>query len=132
MELLCSLSETTSGTTGVVVTDTSHYIQPGDIFEFDFYQVDGARNYAFLYLRNKANGSSLATIPHLYDVGKQVETWVHYKCQISDNKMYIYIDDDSTPIERTLSSTDTDYRLYWNTPNTITEMRFKNFKCYGG
>ena len=44
--------------------------------------------------------------------------------------MYVYIDDASTPIEKTLSGTDTDYHIYFNTPTDITEIRFKNFKVY--
>lgn len=128
----CSLSETTSGTTGVVVTDTDHYLPSDCVFEFDFMQVDGARNYAMIYIRNKANSSSVSIVPHLYDSGKQINTWIHYKCEISGNKLYVYVDDATTPIERTLSSTDTNYRLYWSTSNTNTELRFKNFKCYSG
>ena len=126
----CALTETTIGTAGVIVTDTSHYIQPNDIFEFDFLQVDGLRTYATMYIRNKANGISYVTIPHLYDSGKQTNTWIHYKCQIIKNKLYVYIDDSTTPIEKTLSGTDTDYRIYFNTPTDITEIRFKNLKVY--
>ena len=126
----CSLSETTSGTTGVAVTDTDHYLPSDCVFEFDFMQVDGARNYAMIYIRNKANSSSVSIVPHLYDSGKQLNTWIHYKCEISGNKLYVYVDDATTPIERTLSSIDTNYRLYWSTSNTNTELRFKNFKVY--
>ena len=130
----CTLTETTSGTTGVVVTDTNHYIQPNDIFEFDYLQVDGQRNFSTIYVRNKANGTTLVSIPHLYDMSKQLDTWVHLKCQISDNKLTVYVDDNPTPIEKTLSNTDTDYRLYWNTNPTrdIHTIKFKNFKVYSG
>ena len=130
----CTLSETTSGTAGVVVTNTSHYIQPNDIFEFDFLQVDGQRNFTTIYVRNKANGTTLASIPHLYEMSKQLDTWIHLKCQIIDNKLYVYVDDNPTPIEKTLSNTDTDYRLYWNTVPTRDNhtIKFKNFKVYSG
>ena len=130
----CTLSETTSGTAGVVVTNTSHYIQPNDVFEFDFLQVDGQRNFSTIYVRNKANGTTLASMPHLYDMSKQLDTWIHLKCQIIDNKLTVYVDDNTTPIERTLSNTDTDYRLYFNTVPTrdIHTIKFKNFKVYSG
>lgn len=127
----CSLTETTSGTDGVVVTNASHYIQPNDVFEFDFMQVDGSPSYAPLYVRNKTNGSSLATLS-LQSINRSVNTWIHLKCQISGSKMYVYVDDSTTPIERTMSNTDTDYRLYWTTSKTNTELRFKNFKVYKG
>lgn len=127
----CTLSETTSGTNGVVVADTSHYIQPNDIFEFDFMQVDGSTVYASLYIRNKTNGSSLANIT-LYALSKSVNTWIHLKCQIIGSTLYVYVDDNPTPVEREMSNTNTDYRLYWTTPTDITELRFKNFKVYRG
>ena len=87
-----------------------------------------------IYIRNKANGTTLAPIPNLYDMSKQLDTWIHLKCQIIDNKLIVYVDDNTTPIERTLSNTDTDYRLYFNTVPTrdIHTIKFKNFKVYSG
>ena len=126
-----TLTETTSGTTGVLVTDTNHYIQPNDVFEFDFMQVDGSRVYAPIYIRNKTNGVSLSNF-HLSHINQQINTWIHLKCQIIDTILYIYVDDNPTPVERPMSNTDTDYRLYLNTPTDITTLKYKNFKVYSG
>ena len=127
-----TLTETTSGTTGVLVTDSNHYIQPNDVFEFDFMQVDGSTAYSAIYIRNRANGTSLSYFS-LYHIGKPVlNTWIHLKCQIIDTTLYIYVDDNPTPVERPMSNTDTDYRLYLNTPTDITTLKYKNFKVYSG
>ena len=117
-----TLTETTSGTTGVLVTDSNHVIQPNDVFEFDFMQVDGSTAYSPIYIRNRTNGASLSNFS-LYNIGRQVlNTWIHLKCQI--------IDDNPTPVERPMSNTDTGYRLYLNTPTDITTLKYKNFKVY--
>jgi hypothetical protein len=126
-----TLTETTSGTTGILVTDTNHYIQPNDVFEFDFMQVDGSRNYAPIYIRNKTNGASLTSF-HLTHINQQINTWIHLKCQIIDTTLYIYVNDNPTPVERPMSNTDTDYRIYLNTPTDTTTLKYKNFKVYPG
>ena len=126
-----TLTETTSDTTGILVTDTNHYIQPNDVFEFDFMQVDGSRNYAPIYIRNKTNGVSLTSF-HLTHINQQINTWIHLKCQIIDTTLYIYVNDNPTPVERPMSNTDTDYRIYLNTPTDTTTLKYKNFKVYPG
>lgn len=125
-----TLTETTSGTTGVLVTDSNHVIQPNDVFEFDFMQVDGSTAYSPIYIRNRTNGASLSNFS-LYNIGRPVlNTWIHLKCQIIDTTLYIYVDDNPTPVERPMSNTDTGYRLYLNTPTDITTLKYKNFKVY--
>ena len=125
----CTLTETETGTNAVAVTNTSHPIYQGDVFELDFMQVDGAKNYAPLYIRNKGNGSSLANIT-LNGLNQDINTWIHLKCQIIGSALYIYVNDETTPVERSLSDTSDYYRLYFNTPNTITTIRYKNLKVY--
>ena len=125
----CTLTETTSGTTGNIATNNSHFLHDGDIIEFDFMQVDGTKNNSPIYIRNRANGSSLVYF-NLSNINQEINTWIHLKLHLTDETLYVYVDDNQTPLERTMSNTDTDYRLYFSTASEITTLKYKNLKVY--
>ena len=108
----------------------SAYINPTSIVEFDFKAVDGVKNGGLIYIRNSGGGNSLANLS-LNNVGGEIGEWIHLKIVFNNtDTITIYSSKLDNPITRTLSSTDTNYRLLLYCGGTNTELHFKNVIVY--
>ena len=110
----------------------SAYITPTSTVEFDFKAVDGVKNLGLVYIRNRGGGNSLANLS-LNNIGGDIGEWIHLKIVFNNtNTITIYSSKLNNPITRTLSSTDTNYRLLLYCGGANTELHFKNVKVYTG
>lgn len=108
----------------------SAYINPTSIVEFDFKAVDGVKNWGLVYIRNSGGGVSLADL-NLNQIGGEIGEWIHLKIVFNNtDTITIYSSKLDNPITRTLSSTDTNYRLLLYCGGTNTELHFKNVIVY--
>ena len=108
----------------------SAYITPTSTVEFDFKAVDGVKNWGLIYIRNSAGGTSLADL-NLNNIGGDIGEWIHLKIVFNNtDTITIYSSKLDNPITRTLSSTDSNYRLLLYGGGTNTELHFKNVIVY--
>lgn len=108
----------------------SGYITSTSTVEFDFKAVDGVKNWALIYIRNKFGGNSLANLS-LDNIGGDIGEWIHLKIVFNNtDTITIYSSKLDNPITRTLSSTDTNYRLLLYGGGANTELHFKNVIVY--
>lgn len=124
------LAESTTGTTANIITKNTLLMDSSHIIEFDLYQVDGLRTNGTIFIRNSGAGSTLASA-NLYQLGADVGEWVHLKIVFDEtnSKLLLYVDDSSTPVERTLT-VQSNYRLAFYTSGDCTTLRYKNLKVY--
>lgn len=108
----------------------SAYITSTSTVEFDFKAVDGVKNLGLVYIRNSGGGNSLANLT-LNNIGGDIGEWIHLKIVFNNtNTITIYSSKLENPITKTLSSTDSNYRLLLYCGGTNTELHFKNVKVY--
>ena len=124
------LTESTTGTTANIITKNTLLMDSSHIIEFDLYQVDGLRTNGTIFIRNGGGGSTLASA-NLYQLDADVGEWVHLKIVFDEtnSKLLFYVDDSSTPVERTLT-VQSNYRLAFYTSGDCTTLRYKNLKVY--
>lgn len=114
----------------LMCTMDNGYITPTSTVEFDFKAVDGVKNWALVYIRNSGGGSSLANLS-LNDIGGEIGEWIHLKIVFNNtDTITIYSSKLDNPITKTLSSTDTNYRLLLFCGGANTELHFKNVIVY--
>lgn len=92
-------------------------------FEFDFYQVTGGRSSRFIIVSDTSNTNIYYA--SLQDLGMETGTWNNIKIEFRGGKIYV----NNVDTNKTYSTTPSMFS-FCLFGESMTEIRFRNYKCY--
>lgn len=119
-----NVSESTAGTDGNISTKIDHSV----CLEFDVQLISDAYNLSFGQIGQSQNATTRREIYLLV----QDSGWHPMRIEIQNGVATVSSTETSTTQTLTLTNYDSSMDMYWRfrTNSNITEINFKNFKCY--
>ena len=114
--------------TSTNLTNTVIGLSENSIIEFDYYQVDGLNTNSFMNIINSNSATIYTGGINLNQFNAEIGKWYHFKISFKDGTMTMINETTGGTLNKNYTSIP--YKFNFWASNTITAIRFKNFKIY--